>query len=62
MVRAGWTFNGATSTPLQMEFTEQVVNFNEFLKAAPEADWNGALSGMAVTCASLAAAVLAFMF
>ena len=62
MVSAGWVVASATTSPLKMEFTRQVVDFGEFLKAAPESNWNGALGNMTVTCATLAAAVMTFMF
>ena len=59
MVSAGWSIETGTTDPLVMEFTRQVVDFGEFLNKAPDSEFN---SAVAVTCASIAAAVMAFMF
>lgn len=62
MVTTGWKFADGSGTPLVFAPTRQIVDFGEFNQAAPESDFNGAMSSMTVTCASIAAAVMTFMF
>ena len=62
MVFAGWEVASAVNAPLLMEFSGQNVDFGEFLRAEPEADYNSAITSLAITCASLTTAVLTFMF
>lgn len=62
-VSTGWVIGASPSTtPLLWAGARQSVDFGRFLAAAPEADFNGAMTGMGVTCASLAAAVMTFLF
>ena len=60
-VVAGWVHASQATAPLKMDFASQRVDFGRFLKPTPEADYNGAIKGLALTC-SLVAGVLADMF
>lgn len=43
MVTAGWEITTTTATTtFTQKFTRQVVDFEEFLQAAPESNFNGA--------------------
>ena len=62
MVTAGWEITSTTpTTTFSQKFDRQVVDFENFLEAAPESDYNGARQ-MAVSCVSIAAAVMTFLF
>lgn len=62
-VSAGWKIGASPSTtPLLFAAARQSVDFGRFIRGAPESDFNGATTGMGVTCASLAAAVMTFLF
>lgn len=62
-VLTGWHIGASPSaTPLKFGAPAQSVDFGRFLRGAPEADFNSAVTGMGVTCASLAAAVMTFLF
>ena len=63
MVTAGWSINGATTSPFLFNSAPaQSVDFGKFLLPAPESTYNSAFFTTAITCVSLAAAVLTFSF
>ena len=60
-VLAGWEIADQLSASLKLDFTAQAVDFGRFLRPTPEADYNGAVSSLSLTC-GLVAGVLAYMF
>lgn len=57
MISAGWVFESQAAAPQKMAFDRQVVDFGDFLRPAPESDFNSAMT-MGATCAAITAAVL----
>lgn len=61
-VSTGWNVQTGTTFPLQIAFPRQSVDLGRFRRVTPEADYNSAISGLGLTCASLAAAIMSTLF